>query len=536
MKFIRVWMYSIACIVLLHHAGGTARALESSPSLSEKEKIRLAEQAVDLYKKGDVSAARQQFETVAPMLRENPAVPYYLGLIYYEQGQRPAAIDQWQRYLALRPQGDNSMVIRKYLTLLRHEHAEDEAKAAVALEMVPPKAQIIAVNAFESKGYSILGPIGKGMAALLTSDLSKIPGVKVVGREQMGMMLRETATGNAGLGDLTPETAGRMGSLLKAAYVTSGKIVDLDTENMQISINVFDVNADSEVAGHKAKGPLLEFYNLQKKITCDVASAIGRNCRQLPEGVIKMHTSQLPALVAFGWGLDNRDKQRYDKAREMFRKALAKDTNFELAEQFLLDTPTSAMARKSRAEIIAELSTSAPAPITTAGTSGQSKWKSRTLYAAGGLAVIAGGAALAGGGGGGEGPDTGIDSTNDLDGKWYATLDSTLDGQLNLDMTKNGDNTTPGTINGWSCFSSMGSIEIGEWSGSSVQLTIKTSDQLAIQLNGTVCESRVDNNCVSFSGSWSRNFESCQNTEVGGGSFVGGTFKLDKSGSIIIGN
>ena len=91
--------------------------------LSTREKQEMVRKAVADYERGQWPSAQKALEQARTVFPENYAVPYYLGTIYLEQGRRAEAITQWQQYIAMDPNSENALKIRKNLTLLLRQEA-----------------------------------------------------------------------------------------------------------------------------------------------------------------------------------------------------------------------------------------------------------------------------------------------------------------------------------------------------------------------------------------------------------------------------
>jgi tetratricopeptide (TPR) repeat protein len=496
-----VWIL-VFCLAgfLIYHSTGIdyAIAAETKVTLSKKEKQRLVEQGVAAYEKGQRAEAKALLEHANAAFAENYAVPYYLGAIYLEEGKLDAAISQWQRYVAMDAKSENALVIRKYLTHLRMDLAQKNASAGVAQGDgkkdggVPDNT--IAVTPFKNVGYEVLGPIGKGLAALLIADLSHVPDLEVVDRLRVQMVLNAAKVGTSG--PIDTNGAAKVSALLKARHVITGHMQDLKTEKLQILSTIFDALQNTRGKALGMEGELPRFYRMEKDLACNIVKSIGKDCNKMPDGFNKIHTRSLSAFVAYAWGLDYLDRREYDQAREMFLKALEEDPEFALAEKAVVTTPTSAMRAQSTRQMIASVANigipSDAAGNAQIGGSGISK----TKMMLGGLALVGGGAALAGGGGsGGSGSEPGPtpDDVRSLTGIWYGEMNNgAATFRMDLDET---DAAVTGSmaVNGWECVTNanvLGAIEGGNFS-------LRVSDSLKVlELRGA----RPVNNRVS--GTW----------------------------------
>jgi tetratricopeptide (TPR) repeat protein len=531
--------------------GATAPAPEAA-ELSIQEKQDLVRRAVAACEHGNWPNAQKDLEQAQTVFPENYAVPYYLGSIYLKQGRRSEAIVQWQRYIALDPNSENALKIRKNLTLLLREEAKEFAKQAVAEQskLIRGRAddKTVAVTSFKNLGSEKLGPLGKGMAAMLISDLSKVPDLKVVDRIKLQALLQEMKLGTTGLVDAN--TAPKVGKLLKARHVTSGTLADLEKENLQIASVVVDSHQKAGlISSQDARGELKEFYDLEKKIACQIIQTLGKDCQTVPDGFFIVHTKSMPALVFFSKGLDEFDQEKYDEARESFQKSLKEDPKFDLALAALLATPTSAMLLMDDSQMASAAASSGPSSAT-AGTavaassvgSGATSASagagflgmSPTVATVSGVAVL-GGVALAAGGGGGGGGGTpppaddgggggGTQPPADvatLDGTWRGTWTDTTDGSTGtatLNLTQSGSSVS-GTVSipGDPCLPE-GNVT-GTFSGSSAALTI-TSGTESITANGT-----LDQIAMTLNGTW--NYANSASTDCAGST---GTFSCTLTG------
>jgi tetratricopeptide (TPR) repeat protein len=492
--------------------------------LSTPEKQELVRKAVASYERGQWPSAQAALEQAQTVFPENYAVPYYLGLIYLKQGRRSEAIVQWQRYITMDPNSENALKIRKNLTLLLRQEARDFAKQAVAEQstLIRGRAddKTVAVSSFSNLGSEKLGPLGKGMAAMLISDLSKVPDLKVVDRIRLQALLQEMKLGTTGLVDAN--TAPKVGKLLKARHVTTGSLADLEKDDLQIASVVVDAHQRAGlISSQDARGQLNEFYDLEKKIACQIIQALGKDCQKVPDGFYLIHTKSMPALVLYSKGLDEFDKENYDEARDLFQKSLDEDPKFDLALVALLATPTSAMLAMNDSQMASAAASTGPSSATagsavvgsTTGTGATSAsagagflGMSPTTLTVAGVAAVGGVALAAGGGGGGGGgeepssPSTPASVTS-LTGTWRGTwTDSGPNGgsgDVLLNLTQNGSALTGTvTVPSDSCLPANSSVT-GTYSGNNVSLTIQSGSE-SVTANAIVDTTSMTMN----NGSW----------------------------------
>jgi tetratricopeptide (TPR) repeat protein len=165
--------------------------------------------------------ALQQVRDVAP---GEPIVPYYLGLIALRREETQNAINWLQQYVREDPDGAAQREVPKTLTLLSSAQLQQEVRAAVERERevvsTPPEPGSIAVQAFVNQGDPNYRAMAKGLAAMIIADLSKVPGLKVLEREKVQLLVEEVKLGDSGLADRS--SAVRSGRLMRAEKVVVG--------------------------------------------------------------------------------------------------------------------------------------------------------------------------------------------------------------------------------------------------------------------------------------------------------------------------
>jgi tetratricopeptide (TPR) repeat protein len=476
---------------------------EETVKLSEKEKKKLVEQGEAQYQKGDRDQAKKTLEYAKEVFPSIYAVPYYLGLIYLEEGRRSDAIAEWHQYVLMDPESEDSLKVRKYLTLLIREEAVEYAKQAVANEAAllrgPVADNTVAVSTFKNLGSENLEPLGKGIAAMLIHDLSQVPDLQVVERVKLQALLEEMNLGTSGLVD--QKTIPKVGKLLKAKHVATGNIADIKEENLQIFSEVFDAEQIGSFDTLGVQGAMKEFYHLEKMIACIIIEGLGHYCSKMPDAFGKIHTKSLAALTAFSVGLDYLDQEKYDEAREEFQKALDEDPKFDLAEEALMSTPLTSMLLMTPSQMIIALSYSgasstalgsASDDATVAGDDDGMGVVGVTTAGIIGAAVIGGIAAAIGGGGGGDdsspSPSAGQPSVLNLSGDWVGTWSDssgTDSGNISLSLIQNNTSVTGNvSITGSECIST-GTLS-GTASGNTLVSNIVTgSDTASFNANCT---------------------------------------------------
>ena len=183
---------------------------------------------VEAFRDGQDDTAKTAFDRVRALAPGETLVPYYLGRIALKREDNASAVQLLQQYAREDPEGAASRDVPQTLTLLSSAQLQQEVASAVARESEvvgsPPEPGSIAVQAFVNKGSNQDGgefrALAKGLAAMIIADLSKVPGLKVLEREKVQLLVNEARLGDSGLADTA--SAVRSGRLMRAEKVVVG--------------------------------------------------------------------------------------------------------------------------------------------------------------------------------------------------------------------------------------------------------------------------------------------------------------------------
>ncbi len=287
-----------------------------------------------------------------PNLRARLDALYAEGARALKLGQIEPAISPWRRYVAESPPGlPSARRVRGYLTLLEREAARRLARAAAGSEKQlasgpAPSRLTVAVFPFQTLGKNTaLQPFNRGLVAMITADLARVPALVVLERERVDTLLRELRLADSGLVDRA--SWGQPAALLGAGTVVTGTLLNepgpaglgsLSTGRYKINAAAFDMREARVFATPEADGAQARFFVLQKQIVYALLQALG--ITDLPAAVHRVHTRNWEAYRRFANGLQLLAQDRFDEAREAFYSALREDPAFALAAETLDEVPS----------------------------------------------------------------------------------------------------------------------------------------------------------------------------------------------------
>ncbi len=210
-----------------------------------------------------------------------------------------------------------------------------------------------------NSGMSEFATLGKGLADMLITDLTKHSGMQVVEREKLEKLLDELKLQKTEFFD--EKTSLQLGKGVGADYAVTGAIYVIDV-NMRIDLRVIDIASGNVLLADKVTGRTDKFFDLQMGLTESVikglSDKLSRKARKKILNEAKSNSvKKFRSLVNYADGLDLADKGDFDAASKKMEEvikeepkfALAKTRNEEILEK-LLETTKEIKAQTDRIE------------------------------------------------------------------------------------------------------------------------------------------------------------------------------------------
>ena len=181
------------------------------------------------------------------------------------------------------------------------------------------RTHTVAVLYFDNAtGDANYDAIGRGLSAMLISDLAGVPGLRLVERDRLQAVLDEQHLQHSSLADSA--TATRTGHLLGAEYLLTGA-VSASRPQMRIDSRVIRVETGAIVNTARVTGPDDRFFDLQQKLAHQLVAAMPTAVS--PEALEALRRRQeedridhVQTVVAFSDALTRYDARDYAGAAE----------------------------------------------------------------------------------------------------------------------------------------------------------------------------------------------------------------------------
>ncbi|MET0153421.1 MAG: CsgG/HfaB family protein [Candidatus Binatia bacterium] len=368
----------------------------------------------DLYRRGEYALAADQLDSALAKAPGDPEALMFAGLVEVRRDQPGKAAAAWGRLQEVTTDERLRQDVGRMRTILLREQSERAAREAVAAEQrlraEPGDARTVAVATFRNAGSAEYQALGKALAAMLIDNLSALPGIRVLEREQVQALEEEAKLSGTGL--VESGTAVRAGKLLRAGRVTAGSHANWTASPMHLRLDALlvDVNAGTTMAGAKSEALASEFFKLVPAVATAFAGALNRPASGLEtaarQKLEEEHTHNPDAALAFGRALDGLDRHDAEAARQACKEAESADPNFQLAKLKCAFVPLTWLSMQGVAKAME------PTALAMAGVGAATT--SLTVPIVAGVGVLAAGAiaggvyaATSGGGGGGGGGENG---------------------------------------------------------------------------------------------------------------------------------
>ncbi len=179
---------------------------------------------------------------------------------------------------------------------------------------VHPERKTVAVLSFTNgSGDPQYDPLGKGIAAMMITDLSSVSTIRLVERERLNDLTKEMELQQSQAVD--PLTAATVGKLAGAQYVVTGAIVALDPM-MRLDTRVVNVATTEIVKTARVTGEQKKLFDLQQKLAKELID--GLSVALSPEDSARLAQEQeqnriddLEVQLQYAQALDLYDQEEY---------------------------------------------------------------------------------------------------------------------------------------------------------------------------------------------------------------------------------
>lgn len=190
----------------------------------------------------------------------------------------------------------------------------------------PVEKKTVAVLRFDNNsGDTDYDPLGKGIAAMMITDLGTVQSIQLVEREKTQDLVNEMQMQQSALFD--QRTAARLGKLVGAEYVVTGAILALDPR-IRLDTRVVRVETGEIVKTARVMGDQKKFFDLQQKLSKELIDGLDialspDEAQQLQKQQESERVDDLKVQLEYSQALDLFDRKLYVEAAEKIGRVMS---------------------------------------------------------------------------------------------------------------------------------------------------------------------------------------------------------------------
>ena len=345
-------------------AGDSVARLEQQQKSSPQSVATNRSLGIAYYKAERYTDAQSSLVKAQKLDPKDGTTALYLGLTDEALGDLAGARAAYSSYIEFGRTNRVRGQLESHLAALTRKELAADAKTAVAQEATISNQagdpHTVAVMPLRFSGSdSSLKPLERGIADLLTTDLSRSAQLKLVERARMQALLDEIKVQQSGATDATSNV--RAGKMLRAGRVVQGSLNQLNGETINVAAAVVDVPTSKINGVANQSDQLDQIFNLEKRLALDIFTQMGVTLTVAERNQIEQRpTRNLAAFLAYSRGITAQDEGRYDDAGRFFNEAVRLDPGFSAAQQ---------KGQESRAAAAGAAVTAATVEVSLKGTS-----------------------------------------------------------------------------------------------------------------------------------------------------------------------
>ncbi|MEO5818797.1 MAG: FlgO family outer membrane protein [Gemmatimonadaceae bacterium] len=193
------------------------------------------------------------------------------------------------------------------------------AATAPSPESLAPKKTVAVLYFDNHTGKPDYDPLGKGIAAMMISDLGSVEEIQLVERERMQDVVKEMETQHTKFYDSS--TAVKVGRLAGAEYIVVGAFAALQPK-MRIDTRVVRVETGEIVKTAQVTGDEDKFFDLEQKLAKNLIDGLGLALSPEAQAALAAKQEQnrvdaVSTMLNFSKSLNFYDRGEYGDAAQM---------------------------------------------------------------------------------------------------------------------------------------------------------------------------------------------------------------------------
>lgn len=319
--------------------------LERSRSSRPNDPAVARSLGISYYKAGRFPDARTHLDQAVRLDPRDGAAALYLGLTAEQQNDVSGAKTAYQTYMRYGKTSKVRKQLEARLAAMTRQELQVAAKAAVAQEQQLATQQgsltTVAVMPLRFVGPDTsLQPLERGMAELITTDLSRSSQLVVVERARLQALLNEIQLQQSGATDTTTNV--RAGKIIQAGRIVNGQLLQ-SADRLRLDAAIVNTTTALVSGGASNENTLEQLFAIEKAIVLQLFDSLGVKLTSAQRKEFEDRpTRSLPAFLAYSRGLSLEDQGKYDDAARSYQDAFRLDPSFFQAQVKSAETSAAA--------------------------------------------------------------------------------------------------------------------------------------------------------------------------------------------------
>lgn len=261
---------------------------------------------------------------------------YYIAQLLELRNQTDRAMQIYSQYSKVStPVEYKQMMEAQYQLLTRANSRADihrmmQSEALLQIKTTSPKS--VAVLPLKYMGLdNQYGPMGKGVAEMIMTDLSQIKSLNVVERVRVQALYDEMNLSQTGLMDVT--STPKMGKLLGAGKIVQGNFAVIDNRDIHLDVTCTDIIKDVMPEAVTMKDRISQLFNIEKDLVFRMIDQLGITpSPEERQRIQYIPTKNIQAFMAYCMGLEMEDQGDFSRASQYYQQAVELDPGYKEAK------------------------------------------------------------------------------------------------------------------------------------------------------------------------------------------------------------
>ncbi len=173
----------------------------------------------------------------------------------------------------------------------------------------------------------------QALAEIMTTELSKIPGLQLVERRKMTSLLKEMELSQSGI--ISEQAGLQVGKLLGAHYLVFGSYMVSFDHNIRIDLRIVEVETGLTIKAEEVTDKVAKLFDIIKKLNDKIVRDLDIRLTKEARAAWMSHDVPFDIISTFSTALKLEEQHKTEEAKKIYQKILSKNSNFEPARRRL---------------------------------------------------------------------------------------------------------------------------------------------------------------------------------------------------------